>query len=422
MERVVSTLANHLCQSYQVHILIQLPIVENTFPLDEKVTFFSLKNSSSWVEKCIRYIARNNIRLVIGNSSIVLDGLPFYQRLTQQGIPYIICNHENFFYPIRHETTGFGAQRKAFLLPAQAAVFLTSFSERVYHCLAPNGVWIPNPRPFQPDSAFMRPEPNKVLVAVGRWNDPNKRVDRIFRVFRLVLNREADAKLYVVGPVDWDAVIPGEGGVTLEMVYKLQAFPERSVVFTGQTDHVENYFKLADVSLMASESEGFGMVLLEAAAYGVPSVLFEIHGLEDIITHGENGFICPQDDVQAMALCVLRLFEDKVLYQSMRAKALQMVSRFSRETVCERWGALIEAVLSGRPDLAPFQSPFNFTTKEAAAIAREYQAGIESCSLGWQQRDDELRKIKASPLFRLFLPLFRLIDKIRKWVKRGKRT
>ena len=70
---------------------------------------------------------------------------------------------------------------------------------------------------------------------------------------------------------------------------------------SGETDKIRDYYKKASILMLTSYSEGFGLVLNEAAHMGVPAVMFEIPALEYIVTHGKNGYIIPRYDFDDMA-------------------------------------------------------------------------------------------------------------------------
>ncbi len=157
------------------------------------------------------------------------------------------------------------------------------------------------------------------------------------------------------------------------------------------------------------------MVLIEAASYGIPSIICKIHGLDDIIDDGQNGYIVAQDAVEEMAAHVVTLFQSPELFRDMRLQALATANRYNASTIAERWQALIETLLSTEPNLSPFQSPMHFSNEETIYIADQLHNGLVESSRNTLELKTILKKIQRSLPMRLFQPAFTILDVIRKW-------
>jgi glycosyltransferase involved in cell wall biosynthesis len=123
------------------------------------------------------------------------------------------------------------------------------------------------------------------------------------------------------------------------------------VRFTGVVDDVESYLRAADVFVFPSRKEGFGTVMVEAMAAGLPCVVAPIDGIAaTVFDHGRDGVIVPGEDPERWAGEIAALLDDPAraarLGESARAKA---VGRYGFGVVCDRYEALYEALLSGRP-------------------------------------------------------------------------
>lgn len=97
------------------------------------------------------------------------------------------------------------------------------------------------------------------------------------------------------------------------------------VIFAGKVDDAQlpEYYREADVFVSASldRSEAYGIVLVEAAASGVPAVATSIAGVRTVVRDGETGFLVPPNDAEALAKAVSRLLDDKKLCAEMSQKA-----------------------------------------------------------------------------------------------------
>ena len=186
-----------------------------------------------------------------------------------------------------------GKKRKEVYPKASAVTWLTDFSAMlgsmwIDQC---NTVVMPNPNTFSPQGAKQNLKGNKNIVVVGRFDDI-KRVDRALKVFREVLRKHEDAKLYLVGDYDLNMHVPVGSPYTIADIIEQLKFPNiNSVIWVGDTDDVVKYYQIASVLMLTSNNEGFPMVLNEAGTFGVPQVIFDIPGLEDIVSEGKNGYV-----------------------------------------------------------------------------------------------------------------------------------
>jgi L-malate glycosyltransferase len=96
---------------------------------------------------------------------------------------------------------------------------------------------------------------------------------------------------------------------------------DRHVTFLGKQDHVERLIPNADVLLLPSELEAFGLAALEAMACGVPPIATNAGGVPELITNGADGFIEPVGDTTAQAARVIDLLTNEALYNSVAANA-----------------------------------------------------------------------------------------------------
>jgi N-acetyl-alpha-D-glucosaminyl L-malate synthase BshA len=157
---------------------------------------------------------------------------------------------------------------------------------------------------------FARPE-EKVLMHISNFR-PVKRVGDVIDVFDRVSKR-IPAKLLLVG----------EGPELSKIQWKINAMGLADRVhFLGKQDDVAHVISVADLMLLPSEKESFGLVALEAMACGVPTIGSQAGGIPELVTHGETGYLSPIGDTSDMALHALKLLENPLLYQSFREACL----------------------------------------------------------------------------------------------------
>ncbi len=104
---------------------------------------------------------------------------------------------------------------------------------------------------------------------------------------------------------------------------------------------IENEYLASSIYALASRHEGFGMVLTEAMACGVPCVAMDCPcGPRDVVGDGDDGFLVPDGDVGEFARHLARLMDDHALRQRMGRRARQNVRRYDIENIGPRWEEL----------------------------------------------------------------------------------
>jgi N-acetyl-alpha-D-glucosaminyl L-malate synthase BshA len=176
----------------------------------------------------------------------------------------------------------------------------------------------------------------KILIHVSNFR-PVKRVLDCIRILAEV-RKHAPAHLRMVGDGP-------ESGPAERLTRELGL--ERHVTFLGKQDHVERLLPQADVLLMPSELEGFGLAALEAMACGVPAVATNVGGVPELITQGVDGFLEAPGDIAAQAARVAELLCDDELHGRMSQAARHTATtRFCSERIIPHYEAYYEDVCS----------------------------------------------------------------------------
>jgi glycosyltransferase involved in cell wall biosynthesis len=197
----------------------------------------------------------------------------------------------------------------------------------------PNLVVQPNPLTFYPDRVSTLS--NKRVLAIGR-HAYQKGFDLLLEAWKLVQEKHPDWRLDLYGKED-----PSLGLQNLAGRLKL----ESSVHFFEPVSDIENQYLEASVYVLSSRFEGFGMVLTEAMACGVPCVSFDCPcGPSDIIQHEADGLLVSNGDVAGLADAVCRLISDQELRRQMGKNARKNVLRFSRSETVAQWDSLFSAL------------------------------------------------------------------------------
>jgi N-acetyl-alpha-D-glucosaminyl L-malate synthase BshA len=116
---------------------------------------------------------------------------------------------------------------------------------------------------------------------------------------------------------------------------------ERDVHFLGKIDAVAPLLAGADLFLLPSQNESFGLSALEALACGTPVVASAAGGLPEVVRDGETGFLCPVGDVEAMARVAIDLLADRERWGAMSAAAAADArARFGQDEIVAQYEAL----------------------------------------------------------------------------------
>jgi len=158
-----------------------------------------------------------------------------------------------------------------------------------------------------------------------------KRVRDVIRIYAEV-NRELPSVLVMVGD--------GPDRPAAEEEARLLGV-EHSVSFLGKLDQIAPLLAAADLFLLPSQSESFGLSALEALASGVPVVGSNTGGLPEVVRDGETGILCAVGDVAGMAAASLQILSDRARWTEMsNLAAADARERFSRDAIVSKYESL----------------------------------------------------------------------------------
>jgi glycosyltransferase involved in cell wall biosynthesis len=182
-----------------------------------------------------------------------------------------------------------------------------------------------------------------MILTVGRFAE-KKGLAYLIEAMPRVLETHSGARLVMVG----------FGPLERELRTKVKELGIKEAVhFAGRLSHDELpvYYASADVFVLPSvvdqsgDTEGLGVVMLEAMASGTPVVASEVGGIPDVVQDGETGLLVPPREPQAIAEAICRLVEDAPLRSRLVEAARESVRRtFSWELLCGRFAALYDEI------------------------------------------------------------------------------
>jgi N-acetyl-alpha-D-glucosaminyl L-malate synthase BshA len=173
-----------------------------------------------------------------------------------------------------------------------------------------------------------------VVMHVSNFR-PVKRVDRVLETF-IRIRECVNARLVMVGN--------GPDRAELERSVRNQGLSEL-VDFVGERLDIVALLSSADVFLLPSTQESFGMSAMEAMACGTPVVASRVGGLPEVIDDGQTGFLCDENDTAAMAARAVDILTDRDLHDRLASAGAALVrTRFCEDVIVPQYLKLYEDV------------------------------------------------------------------------------
>lgn len=185
---------------------------------------------------------------------------------------------------------------------------------------------IPNPASFEPAPSALTEKENRIIY-VGRLCRTQKRVDRLLIIWE---------QLHQAFP-DWHFDIVGDGSERAMMEKAAMEKQLDRLHFYGYTDP-RPFLQKAKFFTMTSDFEGYGMVLVEAQAYGVVPIAFDcFSALRDIIKHEVTGLIINNFDINSYIIELSNLMKDESKRYYMAQIAQKSIKTFHVNKIAQQW-------------------------------------------------------------------------------------
>jgi len=178
------------------------------------------------------------------------------------------------------------------------------------------------------------PNGERILVHVSNFRKV-KRTDDVIKIFELV-NKEIPSKLLLVGD--------GPERKHLEDDCRCSELCNK-IRFLGKQDAIEEILAVADLFLLPSERESFGLAALEAMACEVPVVSSNIGGIPEVNVHGVTGYLCEVGDVKSMAKYAISILLKDEILETFKKNALAKAKTFDISNILPEYEEYYEEVI-----------------------------------------------------------------------------
>ena len=206
----------------------------------------------------------------------------------------------------------------------------------------------PIPQNLAKEQLGIPPDHRSILFA-GRI-EPLKGIDTLLRAIALIQKRAPEAVenvcVTIIGGDPWSPSPDKEMARLQEMREELEV--ANIVTFLGakEQDELPNYYSAAEMVIMPSHYESFGMVALEAMAMGTPVIASEVGGLAFLVQDGVNGFHVPSRDPEALAERIFTLLNDEVCHRTLGRQAHRHAQKYD-------WSIIVNRMLNVYANLLP---------------------------------------------------------------------
>ncbi|CAN5891248.1 N-acetyl-alpha-D-glucosaminyl L-malate synthase BshA [soil metagenome] len=194
----------------------------------------------------------------------------------------------------------------------------------------------------------LAPNGESLLVHVSNFRPVKRPVDCV-EIFARVLKKVANVRMVMVGD--------GSERMNVEHRARCLGIYEKCS-FVGKQPNIADYLSAAEVLLLPSEQESFGLAALEAMACEVPVIASRVGGVPEVVTDGETGFLSEVGDIEKMAEDATRLLADVDLRRNMGRCARELaLARYRTDIVIPQYIEFYEKVLATASEGAGSQVP-----------------------------------------------------------------
>jgi len=342
LERVLSIKASYLADHYQYDVTILC--LNNT----DKDPFYAFSDKIKMVSITvggtpIKYIGsyKRGIQKLVKTInpdviSVCDDGLKgfFIPKIIGSKIPIVYERHASIQLNTNPSIKGTLMKKVMQKLAADFSVFVVLTKSNLAEWTSSNIVTIANPLTFYPEKPSALD--TKHVIVVGSQSH-NKGADLVLKAWQMLQERFPDWKLSIYGKEH-----PERKYENLAKELNIN----NKVLFYSPVRNIEEKYLESSLMVLPSRSEGFGMVLIEAMACGVPCVSFDCpSGPRDIVKNAVDGYLVPAENIEVLALKMMDLMQDDQKRKAFGLNARENVKRFMPERIVKEWDVLFKSLV-----------------------------------------------------------------------------
>ena len=352
LNKAVTQMANTLSEFFCIYLGNWGGDQQGGYKTEESVTEVMFNMPENRIRSYVELLSLLQIDVYVFSYCYAHQWLPLFAELKEVGIRTIAWNHEDYFLPLWRDSLWRGLpERHKYLPMADAVIWLNKNSLSVYRTQFENGVCIPNQLPENCFTYGRNMEQidrkKKALIAVGRFDDNRKGLGDLLRAFEIIHSKHKDAELYIIGSYDLQLPLDSVSKITCQSFIKKCRFDETCLHFAGWVENIADYYTIGMLHIMPSYYEGFGLVVLEAAANGVPTAAYDGSGMADIISDETNGIVVERGNWRELAERIIKYLDNPEKIVAMQKNLPVLLEKYSKEAIAAQWRELVDTIVAG---------------------------------------------------------------------------
>lgn len=310
ISRVKRKLKRNITKKYAVHSIKEIEYLEKVFKV-------------------------NNYDVVIAcdGSNALLVNEVLKRKNLNSNIKFITWVHNDYNTYFNNYFKTFKSELGEALSSCETVITLTKEDQRAYSKWNSHTTYIYNP--ITVDNFQSSELTNKEIIFVARLVKEQKGLDYLIEIGK---------KLKGSG---WIIRVLGDGVNRKWLESQIDALGLTDVfVLEGSVkENIEQYYEQASIFISTSKWEGFGLVITEAMACGLPVVAFENSGPNEILNYGEYGILIPKYDIEAFYQELTQLMNSYEQRKAWSEKSLKRSQDFKIDAICEKWSEIINSTV-----------------------------------------------------------------------------
>ena len=335
VERVISLLIREFSlKGYNVHLIVDELRRDSDYAIPAGVMVHQMtvkpsENYFKWLVEFANYLKVNNIGCLVSHHSYWQGNFYLYRLCKTIGTRFILEVHNHY--------TGFvGDELEYYKMLYKNTDCIVTLAEDDKLFWADKGikcVCIPNPVVVR-NVRRAKTEGRVNILWIGRIAIFQKNVLEIVKAASVVCNEKPDTIFSIVGSFE-----NKQTEIKFKDIISRYGL-ENNFVFYGYERNVEKFYLEANLMILTSSFEGFGMTIAEAMSYGVPVVAYELPYLE-LFKSRKGCLFAPQLDYVKLGKQIIKILNDKYLQKKLSNEALEVAKQFSEVDTISLWESVI---------------------------------------------------------------------------------